>query len=114
VARQAAVMSGTVYLVYKAFSVGFEPQVIGIGSSQGQAIRLAEQHVNEEQYEWTDTGWSSWDVERLSRPALDFPDREPVEIWVQRVQLDQVDVFSLESEALVEEDQDADSMEPGT
>jgi transcriptional regulator with XRE-family HTH domain len=111
-ARKAAVVSGAVYLVYKAFSVGFEPQVIGIGSSRDQAVRLAEQHVDEEQYQWTDSGWSTWDVERLSRPALDFPDREPVEVWIQRVQLDQIAVFSLESDALVEEDEK--SMEPGS
>jgi hypothetical protein len=111
VARQAVVTSGAVYLVYTAFSVGFEPQVIGIGSTQDQAIRLADRHVDEEQYEWTDTDWSSWDGQRLSRPALDSPDREPVEVWIQHVPLDQIDVFSLERDTPVEDTQDADSME---
>jgi hypothetical protein len=111
VARRAAVRSGAVYLVYKAFSVGVEPQVVGVGSSQDQAIRLADQHVDVEQYEWTDTDWSSWDGQRLSRPALDFPDREPIEVWIQQVPLDQIDVFSLESDTPVADNQEADSME---
>jgi hypothetical protein len=81
VARKAGAVSGAVYLVYKAISVGFAPQVIAIGSSHDQAISLAEQHVDEEHYEWTDTRWSSCDVARQSRPALDYPDGEPVEVW---------------------------------
>jgi hypothetical protein len=44
VARKAGAVSGAVYLVYKAISVGYAPQVIAIGSSHDQAISLAEQH----------------------------------------------------------------------
>jgi hypothetical protein len=109
VARRAAARPAGVYLVYKAFGAGVEPQVIGIGSTREQAIRLAEQHLDQEQYEWLDAGWSASDVGRLSRLALAFPDRKPVEIRAQRVELDKIDLFALKRDALVEEDGDADS-----
>jgi hypothetical protein len=50
-------------LSYKAFRVGCEPQIIGIGSSRDHAISLAEKHADEERYEWTDNRWSTWDAE---------------------------------------------------
>jgi hypothetical protein len=93
----------TVFLIYEAFGSGAEPQVIGVASSAARAEVLAERYADDERYVWRWPDWIEWDSARSVRPAVDVGG-ETVEVWMVKVGIDEVTRVVLETEPLIDED----------
>ena len=90
-------------MIYEAFGSGAEPQVIGVASSATGAEVLAERYADDERYAWRRPDWIEWDSARSVRPAVDVRG-ETVEVWMVKVGIDEVTRVVLETEPLIDED----------
>ena len=62
-------------------------------------------YADEERYAWRRPDWIGWDSARSARPAMDARGNT-VEVWLVAVGLDEVTRFVLETEPLIDEDDD--------
>jgi hypothetical protein len=102
-ALPCAAVATSVFVVYASFGTGAEPQVLGVASSAIAAEKLAERYADEERYGWRGPDWLEWDSARRVRPAVDGRGNA-VEVWLVQVGLDELIRLVLETEPLVEEE----------
>jgi hypothetical protein len=98
-----AAVGQPVFIVYASFGSTAEPQVLGVASSPIAAEELAECFAEQDRCGWRRSDWLEWDSARRVRPAVDGRGNA-VEVWLVQVGLDEVTRFVLETEPLVEEE----------
>ena len=74
-----------------------------MASSAQRAEQLAERFAEQDRCGWRQPDWLEWDSARRVRPAVDGRGNA-VEVWLVQVGLDEVTRLVLETEPLVEEE----------
>jgi hypothetical protein len=101
-ALPCAAVAASVLVVYASFGTGAEPQVLGVASSAPRAEELAERYAEQDRCGWRRSDWLEWDSARRVRPAVNARGNA-VGVWLIQVGLDELTRFVLQTEPLLEE-----------